>query len=471
MSTDCKPEQLSFQGWGGGRRREVRLDFSGGLLSSDGGAVLLAETERRRGILRRLSECFVDHREAAWVEHEVGTLVSQRVLGLALGYEDLVDHEELRADALLASLVGVSDPSGGKRRRERDQGKPLAGKSTLNRFEWGAVSDAAEDRYKRIAVQPRAVQDLLIDLFLETRGKSPQRIILDLDATDDPVHGEQEGRFFHGYYGHYCYLPLYIVCGDSVLWAELRPSNIDASKGSVEALTRIVARIRERFPRVEILVRADSGFAREKLMRWCEEHGVEYVLGLARNARLERALRKHLQRAAVRHARSGRPERCFRDFRYETRASWSRRRRVIGKAEVLAKGANPRFLVTSLAKADLEAEPLYDLYCQRGEMENRIKEQQLDLFAGRTSAHYLKINQLRLWFSTFAYTLLAELRRLGLSGTLWARAQCGTIRLKLLKIGAQVRLSVRRLWISLSSAYPWKSVFLDALSRLRASPT
>lgn len=471
MSTDCKPEQLSFQGWGGGRRREVRLDFSGGLLSSDGGAVLLAETERRRGILRRLSECFVDHREAAWVEHEVGTLVSQRVLGLALGYEDLVDHEELRADALLASLVGVSDPSGGKRRRERDQGKPLAGKSTLNRFEWGAVSDAAEDRYKRIAVQPRAVQDLLIDLFLETRGKSPQRIILDLDATDDPVHGEQEGRFFHGYYGHYCYLPLYIVCGDSVLWAELRPSNIDASKGSVEALTRIVARIRERFPRVEILVRADSGFAREKLMRWCEENGVEYVLGLARNARLERALRKHLQRAAVRHARSGRPERCFRDFRYETRASWSRRRRVIGKAEVLAKGANPRFLVTSLAKADLEAEPLYDLYCQRGEMENRIKEQQLDLFAGRTSAHYLKINQLRLWFSTFAYTLLAELRRLGLSGTLWARAQCGTIRLKLLKIGAQVRLSVRRLWISLSSAYPWKSVFLDALSRLRASPT
>lgn len=470
MSTDCSSAQLSFQGWGGGRRREVRLDFSGGLLSSDGGAVLLAETERRRRILRRLSACFVDHRESAWVEHEVGTLVSQRVLGLALGYEDLVDHEELRADALLASLVGVSDPTGGKRRRERDHGKPLAGKSTLNRFEWGAMSNAAADRYKRIAVQPQAIQDLLIDLFLETQRRSPRRIILDLDATDDPVHGEQEGRFFHGYYGHYCYLPLYIISGDSVLWAELRPSNIDASKGSVEALTRIVAKIRQRFPRVELLVRADSGFAREKLMRWCEEQGVEYVLGLARNARLERALCNHLARAAARHARSGQPERCFRDFRYRTRASWSRRRRIVGKAEVLAKGPNPRFIVTSLAKADLEAEPLYDLYCQRGEMENRIKEQQLDLFADRTSTRYLRINQLRLWFSTFAYTLLAELRRLGLSGTALARAQCGTIRLKLLKIGAQVRLTVRRLWISLSSAYPWKGIFLDALSRLRASP-
>lgn len=470
MGTDCKVDQLSFQGWGAGRRREVRLDFSGGLLSSDGGAVLLSETERRRGILRRLAECFVDYRDPALVEHEVQTLVSQRVLGLALGYEDLVDHEELRADALLAAVIGVSDPLGSQRRRQRDQGKPLAGKSTLNRFEWGAVSQAAEDRYKRIAVDPEAVENLLVDLFLETQPSKPKRFILDLDATDDPVHGEQEGRFFHGYYGHYCYLPLYIVCGDSVLWSELRPSNIDAAKGAEEALARIVSRIRQRFPAVEILVRADSGFAREKLMRWCEAHGVEYLLGLARNARLERAIRKELARATRKYSRMKRPARCFKDFRHETRSTWSCKRRVVAKAEVLAKGPNPRFVVTSLKKANIDAKALYDLYCQRGEMENRIKEQQLDLFADRTSAHWLAVNQLRLWFSTFAYTLLSELRRLGLSDSAWARAQCGTIRLKLLKIGARVRVSVRRLWISMSSAYPWKSTFVGALSRLRASP-
>lgn len=470
MGTDCTAGQLSFQGWGEGRRREVRLDFSGGRLSSDGGGILLAEVERQRKILRRLAGCFVDHRDPFWVEHSVESLVSQRVLGLALGYEDLVDHEELRSDPLLASIVGVADATGRKRRQERDRGKPLAGKSTLNRFEWGAVSNAAEDRYKRIAYLPEAIKDLLIDLFLETLGKRPKRIVLDLDATDDPVHGEQEGRFFHGYYGHYCYLPLYIVCGDSVLWAELRPSNIDASKGSVEALQRIVSRIRKRFPHIEVVVRADSGFAREELMAWCEANAVDYLLGLARNTRLEGALKKELARAAKEHTRTNRPARCFRDFRYETCSSWSRKRRVVGKAEVLAKGPNPRFVVTSIAQSELEAEALYDHYCQRGEMENRIKEQQLDLFAGRTSAHAFAVNQLRLWLSTFAYTLLAELRRIGLGASSWARAQCGTIRLKLLKIGAHVHVSVRRLWISLSSAYPWKSVFLDALARLRASP-
>ena len=432
--------------------------------------MLLSETERRRRILGRLAECFVDHREPSLVEHEVHTLVSQRVLGLALGYEDLVDHEELRADALLAAVIGVSDPSGSKRRRERDLGKPLAGKSTLNRFEWGAVSRAAEDRYKRIAVDPAAVENLLVDLFLETQSNSPKRFVLDLDATDDPVHGEQEGRFFHGYYGHYCYLPLYIVCGDSVLWSELRPSNIDASKGVEKALERIVTRIRQRFPEVEILVRADSGFAREKLMRWCEAHGVDYLLGLARNARLERAIHKELARATRKSARTKRAARCFKDFRYQTRSTWDHKRRVVAKAEVLAKGPNPRFVVTSLKKAEIRGEALYDFYCQRGDMENRIKEQQLDLFADRTSAHWMAVNQLRLWFSTFAYTLLSELRRLGLSQGAWARAQCGTIRLKLLKIGARVRVSVRRLWISMSSAYPWKSTFLDALARLRASP-
>jgi len=447
------------------------VDFNGGLLSSDGGSLLLAETERRRQILSRLAGCFVDHRDPELVEHEVRSLVSQRVLGLALGYEDINDHEQLRADPLLAAVAGVVDPSGRGRRRQRDCGKPLAGKSTLNRFEHGAVSHGAVDRYKRIEVRKEAIEDLLIDLFVEIQPASSKRFILDLDATDDPVHGEQEGRFFHGYYGHYCYLPLYIACGDSILWAELRPSNIDASKGCVEALERIVTRIRQRFAQVEILVRADSGFARERLMRWCEAHGVDYVLGLARNRRLERSIRKELARAARKHARSKRPERCFKDFSYETLSTWSRRRRVVGKAEVLERGPNPRFLVTSLKKSAMRAPVLYELYCQRGEMENRIKEQQLDLFAGRTSAHWMKVNQLRLWFSTFAYTLLAELCRLGLAHSTWARAQCGTIRLKLLKIGAQVRLSVRRLWISLSSAYPWQGIFLEALARLRAAPT
>jgi hypothetical protein len=470
LNADCKSEQLRFQGWGAGRRREVRVDFEGGLLSSDGGSILLAEAERRRQILRRFAACFVDHRSPERVEHSVASLVSQRVFGLALGYEDVNDHEQLRADPLLATAIGAGDPTGRDRRRARDAGKPLAGKSTLNRFEHGAVSDAAVDRYKRIEVKTEAITDLLIDLFVETQASSAKRFILDLDATDDPVHGEQEGRFFHGYYGHYCFLPLYIACGDSILWAELRPSNIDAAKGSIEALERVVGRVRRRFPRVEILVRADSGFAREELMRWCEEHGVDYVLGLARNRRLERTLAKELARAARKHARSKQPERCFKDFVYETRSTWSRRRRVIGKAEVLARGPNPRFLVTSLPKSSLAAEALYDLYCLRGDMENRIKEQQLDLFAGRTSAHWMKVNQLRLWFSTFAYTLLAELRRLALADSSWSRAQCGTIRLKLLKIGAHVRLSVRRIWISLSSAYPWRSIFLTALEKLRAAP-
>jgi hypothetical protein len=439
-------------------------------LSSDGGSLLLAEIERRRRILSRLAACFVDHREPELLEHEVQWLVSQRVLGLALGYEDINDHEQLRSDPLLAAVVGVADPSGRSRRRQCDRGKPLAGKSTLNRFEHGAVSHAAVDRDKRIEVRPEAIADLLIDLFVEIQPASPERFILDLDATDDPVHGEQEERFFHGDYGHYCYLPLYIACGDSILWTELRPSNIDASKGCVEALERIVTRTRERFSQVEILVRADSGFARESLMRWCEAHGVDSVLGLARNRRLERSIRKELARAARKHARSKRPERCFRDFSYETLSTWSRRRRVIGKAEVLERGPNPRFLVTSLKKSAMSAAVLYELYCQRGEMENRLKEQQLDLFAGRTSAHWMKVHPLRLGLSTFADTLLAELRRLGLSNTAWARALCGTIRLKLLKIGAQVRLSVRRLWISLSSAYPWQSIFLEAFAKLRAAP-
>jgi len=448
----------------------VRLDFDGGALTSDGGVVALGEVERRRQILSRFASCFEDHRDPERIEHDVRSLVSQRVLALALGYEDLNDHDELRADALLAAVIGSADPLGCRRKRARDRGKPLSGKSTLNRFEWGAVSPVATDRYRRIAVDEEAVQRFFVEVFLDSFEAPPQRLILDLDATDDPVHGTQEGRFFHGYYGHYCYLPLYVFCGDFPLWAELRPSDIDASKGSVEAVAQIVTQIRERFPSVELLLRADSGFAREPLMAWCEAHGVDFAFGLARNRRLERALGRELVEVARRYEQTGQPARSFTDLRYATRKTWSRERRVVGKAEHLSKGSNPRYVVTSLAKTEIEAEALYELYCQRGDMENRIKEQQLDLFADRTSAHRMKVNQLRLWCSTVAYLLLAELRRLGLAGTTWARAQCGTIRLRLLKIGARVRVTTRRIWISYSSAYPWKDGFLAMLGRLRSAP-
>lgn len=468
--TDCIAKQLCLAGWGEGRRREVRVDFEGGQISSDGGVLLLAELERQRGILRRFVGCFTDYRDPVAIEHELSTLVSQRVLGLALGYEDLNDHEQLRADPLLAAAVGVADPVGGARRCTRDRGKPLAGKSTLHRFEAGAAVEVQKDRYKRIAVDGEAAERFFVEVFLSGRSQPGELLILDLDATDDPLHGQQEGRFFHGYFGHYCYLPLYIFCGEALLWAQLRQSDIDASAGAVEAVTQIVDQIRQRWPEVRILLRGDSGFARESLMGWCEAQAVDYLFGLARNARLERAVGAELQQAAERHRQSGEPERVFKDFTYRTRKSWSCERRVVGKAEVLSQGKNPRFVVTSLRSEAWPAAKLYELYCQRGEMENRIKEQQLELFADRTSAHWLAVNQLRLWFSSVAYVLLAELRRLGLADTVLARAQCGTIRLKLLKIGARVRVSARRIWISLSSAYPYAPLWRDLLLRLQALP-
>ena len=470
MTTECSAEQVCLGGWGEGGRREVRVDFEGGQLSSDGGVALVAELERQQGIVRRFAACFVDHREPASTEHAVGTLVAQRVFGLVLGYEDLNDHEQLRGDPLLAAAVGLADPTGGARRCARDRGKPLAGKSTLQRLEAGAVVDAGQDRYKRIAVDGEAVERFFVEVFLSGRSAPSEPLILDLDATDDPVHGQQEGRFFHGYYGHYCYLPLYIFCGEALVWAQLRPSDIDASAGAAEAVAQVVGQIRERWPQVAIVLRGDSGFAREALMAWCEEHAVDYVFGLARNRRLERAVGAELQQAASRHGQSGEPERVFKDFSYQTRKSWSRTRRVVGKAEVLGKGANPRFVVTSLPTERWADAALYELYCQRGEMENRIKEQQLEMFADRTSSHWLAVNQLRLWFASVAYVLLAELRRLGLTGTELARAQCGTIRLKLLKIGARVRVTARRIWISLSSAYPYASLWRAILLRLQALP-
>ena len=463
MATDCTGRRLEFQGW---TRRQVIAEFSGGTLSSEGGALLLGLLEQRLGIVRRFAACFEDYRRPDLVEHSVLELLSQRIYGLALAYEDLNDHDGLRTDPLLATVVGKADPTGADRRQEQDRGKPLAGKSTLNRLEWGV---RGQSRYHKILLDQAAVDRFFVEVFLHSFKRAPKQIVLDLDATDDPLHGQQEGRFFHGYYGCYCYLPLYIFCGSHLLCARLRRSNIDASAGAVEEVERIVGVLRQRWPKTRIILRADSGFARDELMSWCEGHGVEFVFGLARNPRLERALRAELQQARRRSQCSGRPVRLYKDFRYQTRQSWRRRRRVVGKAEHLVQGSNPRFVVTSLPKTAYPARALYErLYCARGEMENRIKEQQLYLFADRTSAQRMNVNQVRLWLSSVAYLLLDALRRLGLRGTSLARARCDTIRLKLLKIGAQIRISVRRIWILLASSYPEQDLFRTIYGQLQA---
>ena len=467
MKTDCKQISLEFHSL---NQRQVTSRFDGGAITSDGGGLLLREVEKRTGIVERFAACFTDYREEARIEHTVKELVGQRVYGLALGYEDLNDHEELRRDPLLAVLVEKADPTGESRVRQRDRGQALAGKSTLNRLELTKAAVEAEERYKKIVLDTEAVDRVLVEIFLEAHATPPQEIVLDLDATDDPVHGNQEGRFFHGYYGHYCYLPLYLLCGDFLLRARLRPSNIDASAGCVEELRPIVTRIREAWPQVKITVRGDSGFCREELMAWCETAGVDYVLGLAKNERLTAEIAAEMKEAAAEFGRTGKAARVFKEFLYQTRESWSRARRVIAKAEHLEKGSNPRFVVTSLSAERWEARRLYEeLYCARGEMENRLKEQ-LMLFSDRTSTAYLHSNQIRLYFSSVAYVLVEALRRLGLQGTEWAQAQCATIRLKLLKIGALIRITVRRVWVSLAGGYPYQELFAQVLAQLRTLP-
>ncbi len=468
MKTQCNGKQLEFHALG---RRCVTGRFDGGHISSDAGGVLLREVDKRIGLMSRVSECMVDYRNPASVEHNVHELVSQRVYGIALGYEDLNDHGELRADAVLSVLVGKRDVTGAGRVRERDRGCALASASTLNRMELGAPEQAAHDRYKRIVARGEGFDELLVELFVESHSQAPRELWLDLDATDDPLHGSQEGRFFHGYYGCYCYLPLYIFCGEHLLCARLRESNQDASAGSIEELARIVGQIRRHWPRTRIHIRGDSGFCREPIMKWCEDHRVDYVLGLARNRRLTRALGAAMHQARAAHGRTGKPARRFGDFTYRTRKSWSRSRRVVGKAEYLSKGENPRFVVTSLSPRKAAAKRLYEqLYCARGEMENRIKEQQLDLFADRTSAHTMRANQLRLYFSSFAYVLMHALRRLGTQGTEFARAQCATLRLKLLKVAARVKITARRVWLSFSQAYPYAKTFTQVLVNLHKAP-
>ncbi len=465
MQTDCNSAQLEFQPLG---RRIVEAAFDAGHVTSDAGGLLLREIASTTRMMERIATCFTDTRDPARAEHSLDGLIAQRIYGLALGYEDLNDHDQLRRDPLLAVLVGKTDPDGQDRVRERDRGCALAGKSTLNRLEHTPPTE--RDRYHRIAYDSGKLDRLLVDLFLESYDHPPRQIILDLDATDDPVHGYQEERFFHGYYGHYCFLPLYVFCGEHLLLARLRPSNIDASAGTVKELAPIIHQIWQRWPRTQIVLRADSGFAREEIMAWCEEQGVDYVFGLAKNSRLIRKIARELKRARKRYGRTGKPSRFFQDFLYRTRESWSRSRRVVGKAEHLEKGSNPRFVVTSLASAP--PKHLYeDIYCARGEMENRIKEQQLDLFADRTSATSMRSNQLRLYFSSFAYVLLQYLRRVGLRGTELVRAQCGTIRLKLLKIGALIAVSVRRIRFRMASGYPHADLFRQVLENLRHDPS
>ena len=468
METQCSAEQLEFHGLG---RRGVIGAFNGGRISSDAGGLLLREVEKRTHVLRRLAGCFRDHRQSKRIEHPVESLIKQRVYGIALGYEDLNDHDRLRQDELLALLSDKRDPTGGERLREQDKGKALAGKSTLNRLELTPQGANENSRYKKIVAHTEEMDALLVELFLESYASVPEEIVIDADATDDPLHGHQEGRFFHGYYGHYCYLPLYLFCGEHLLCARLRRADQDASGGLVEEFTRIVAQIRAAWPKVRILLRGDSGFCREEIMAWCESHQVDYVLGLAKNPRLNRALKTEMAQAKAQYEATEKPARVFKDFRYQTLESWSRERRVVGKAEYLAKGENPRFIVSSLWSQAQEARRLYeDLYCARGDMENRIKEQQLDLFADRTSTHEMRSNQLRLYFSSFAYVLMQTLRRLGLQGTELAKAQCRTIRVKLFKIGALVRVSVRKVWVCFSESYPHAELFQGILARLQRIP-
>ena len=467
MTTECNGGDGLFNDVAG---REVVARFDGGRVTSDGGVLLLREVDTRLGLTSRLARCFRDHRRQDLIEHELSAILAQRIFGLCLGYEDVSDHDELCKDPLLAAACGRSDIEGRERERKADAGKALAGKSTLSRLEMTPRGASAKSRYAKVEMDQEAVDQLFADVFMESFDAAPALVTLDVDATDVPLHGAQEGRFFHGYYGSYCYLPLYIFSEEHLLVARLRTADGDPAAGVREELARLVARLRARWPKVKILLRGDSGFCREELMRWCEDEGHFYVLGLARNPRLVAEIAGDLARAKVLSEERKEAVRFFRDFTYATIDTWSRHRRVVGKAEhLVGDKSNPRFVVTNLPKSSWGPRRLYEqLYCARGDMENRIKEQQLGLFADRLSTPTLQGNRVRVMLSSMAYVLMHGLRRLGLAGTDLARAQASTIRTKLLKIGAVVRVSVRRLWVSMSSAFPAKEVFLAAAANVRA---
>lgn len=467
MKTECNSSQIEFEGVG---KRKLVASFDAEHITSDGGLVLLERVDRRVGLMHRFANCFVDHRDPELIEHELEQLLRQRVFGISCGYEDLNDHAALRDDPLMAAVVGKADPLGRDRREKKDQGHPLASPSTLNRLELTPADATADSRYRKIVYDPEKVADLFVELFLDAHPKRPKEIVLDLDSTDDLIHGTQEGRFFHGYYGNYCYLPLYIFVGDFLLCAKLRKSDIDGSAGSLDEVKRIVARIKKRWPKTKFVLRADSGFARDEIMTWCEANEVDFIFGLAKNARLEKMIVAELETVKQEAAKTGAAARMFRELRYRTLDSWSCERRVVAKAEHLGDKSNPRFVVSSFPPERHDARSLYeDVYCARGDMENRIKEQQLDMFADRTSAHTMRANQLRLWFASIAYVLMNLLRHFGLRGTELERAQVGTIRIKLLKLGALVRVSVRRIVLSLSAAAPVRDVFRRVAELLEAN--
>jgi hypothetical protein len=452
--TDCIQSGFAFEACG---KREIVARFDGGTISSDGGALLLRQTDQRLHLLPRLAECFLDGRNQEQVEHSILEMLSQRIYGLALGYEDINDHEQLRKDPVFGILAG---------RQELEE--PLAGKSTLNRMELGA---GTKDRYKKITFWKDAIDELLVKVFVESYAQAPAQIILDVDTTDLPLHGNQEGRFFHGYYGNYCYLPLYIFCGEHVLCARLREANHDAAFGSLQEIRRIIAQIRVAWPEVQIILRGDSGFCRNELMSWCESQGVEFVFGLARNQKLRRIIGAQMHAATQQWQETGTPARVFSEFDYQAKKTkkggWDGERRVVAKAEQIEGKENPRFVVTSLRSEAWAAQALYEeLYCARGDMENRIKEQ-FSLFADRVSSETMRANQMRLYLSAMAYILVSGLRRLGLQATELAEAQVATIRTKLLKIGAQIRVTVRKVWVSMASSYPWQDLYRQVWTNLR----
>jgi hypothetical protein len=465
--TECNFSKLKFQAH---NKREVVADFDGGDITSDAGVLLLKQTDQKISLLQRFANCFVDARDARFIEHSILDLASQRVYGLCLGYEDVNDHDDIRRDRLLTLVVGKNDVEGKHRRRESDKGIALAGKSTLNRLE--QVPFVGEmNRYHKIGYSAEKVDRLMTDIFLESFKKAPKRIFLDLDTTDAILHGEQEGRFFHGYYDNYCYTPLYIFCGEHLLLSRLQSANVDAAAHAVVEIKRIVAQIRETWSEVEIVLRGDSGFCRDELMSFCEENNICYVFGLAQNARLLTRMAKKMKKSRRRYFGNRKSTRRYADFNYRTQKSWSKSRRVVGKAEYLDKGANPRFIVTNLDKDIFKTQMIYEeIYCARGDMENRIKEQQMDLYADRVSNMQMKSNQLRLYFSGIAYILMQAFRRIGLTGTEYAKAQCGTIRTRLMKLGALIKISVRRIVISLANACPYADVLRQAWQNLTNPP-
>lgn len=468
-TTNSNPTTYHFGQLG---RRQVVADFNGGHITSDGGVALIAQIDRHFRITTRFAQCFEDHRDRKRVQHSLDDLIAQRIYGLVQGYQDLNDHDQLRTDPMFGIAVG-------KLESQHPRCAPLAGKSTLNRLEQAPSPEDIhqKDRYVRIAIKSQAIEQLLIDLFLDLSGPAPRRVFIDMDVTDDPVHGQQEQTFFNGYYDHECYAPLLIFCGHHLLAAKLRPSNVDPAAGALEELQRIIPQIQKRWPKTQIIVRGDSAYARDEIMSWCKKYGVDYVLGFASNERLRRMTYDLERKAKAEFERCQtvepplRPTPWFRSLNYRTLDSWSQYRRVVCKLTYDTNGVKRRFVVTSLPTHQVIPSSLYtDYYCPRGDMENRIKEHQLDLFSDRTSTHTFDANQLRLWFSSLAYVLMQALRQHCLVKTELATAQLGTIRTKLLKLGAQVRISCRRVLIAISSSCPFQAAFTIAYRKLQSLP-